>query len=112
MKLIHTLALASLLVGSTIPAAANNNDDNKRAAEQAKKAKAEKEKKKEEKKKVRDQIKEFMLERDKNKDGSLSKDEFLSAEDDKAEGESKFDEYNKNKDRSLSKSEVQDMLGL
>lgn len=78
----------------------------------AKKKQEEKEKKREEKAKRRDALKDFMEYRDKNKDGSLSKEEFLSAEIDKEEGAKKFDRYNKNGDRFLSKGEIAEMLGL
>jgi hypothetical protein len=61
---------------------------------------------------VHDKIKEYLESRDTNKDGSVSRDEFLTAETDKAGGERKFNEHNKNKDRSLSKREIQSMLGL
>lgn len=112
MKLMHTLAVVSLLAVFTVPAAANNNGNNKQAMEQAKKKKDEKEKERAERKKVRDELKDYMEDRDKNKDGSLSLDEFLSGETDKAKGESTFNEFNKNKDRSLTKKEIQTMLGL
>lgn len=64
------------------------------------------------KKKDREAIKDFLETKDKNKDGSLTKDEFISDEDDKEAAGKKFDEANKNGDRALSKSEISDMLGL
>lgn len=50
--------------------------------------------------------------RDGNKDGSLTKDEFLTAESDKKSAAEKFDKFNKNGDRYLSKSELATMLGF
>jgi uncharacterized protein YlxW (UPF0749 family) len=112
MKFMHTLAVVSLLAVFTVPADANNNGNNKKAMEQAKKQKAQKEKERAERKKVRDELKDYMESRDKNKDGSLSLEEFLGGESDKAKGQSTFTEFNKNKDRALSKKEIQTMLGL
>jgi hypothetical protein len=112
MKLIHTLAAVSLIAVFAVPAEANNNGNNRQAEEAARKKKAEKEKAREERKKINEELKEFMEDRDTNKDGSLSREEFLSSESDKGSGESKFNQYNKNKDRALSKSEIKEMLGL
>ena len=113
MKLIPTLALVSLLVAvGTHAEARNNNNNDKRAIEQAKKQKAEREKKRAESKKAHEEITDYLERRDTNKDKSISKDEFLAAETDKAAGEREFNEHNKNKDRFLSRKEIQAMLGL
>ena len=77
-----------------------------------KKKQEEKQQKREENARKRDAISDFMKERDKNNDGSLTKEEFLSGETNKEEGEKKFDRYNKNKDRYLSKAEIAEMLGF
>ncbi|MEK7951814.1 hypothetical protein [Luteolibacter soli] len=62
--------------------------------------------------KKRDAIQEYMHRKDSNKDGSLSRDEFVAGETDQDAAGKKFDQYNKNGDRSLSKSEIEEMLGL
>jgi Tfp pilus assembly protein FimT len=110
MKAI-AIALVAILAVFATPAEAKGGG-NKRANEQAKKKEAEKKKEREEREARRDKIEAFMKDRDGNKDGSLTKDEFISGETDKTEGGKKFDEYNKNKDRYLSKSEIQNLLGL
>jgi hypothetical protein len=112
MKLIQTLVVVSLLAVFAASADARNNGNNKKANEQAEKEKAKKEKERAERKKVREAVDAFMTPRDKNKDGSLTKEEFLSGETDKAAGEKKFNEANKNNDRALYKTEIQAMLGL
>ncbi|MDX1680849.1 MAG: hypothetical protein R3242_08975 [Akkermansiaceae bacterium] len=62
--------------------------------------------------KDRQAIKDFMGPKDKNRDGSLTRAEFISDEDDKEAAGERFDEANKNGDRVLSKSEISGMLGL
>lgn len=62
--------------------------------------------------KDREAIKDFLEPKDKNKDGTLSRAEYLSDEDDKERAGKKYDEADKNKDRSLSKTEISELLGL
>jgi membrane protein involved in colicin uptake len=112
MKLIQTLVVVSMLAVFAAPAEAKKNGNNKKANEQAEKEKAKKEKERAERRVVREKVDAFMKPLDKNKDGSLTKEEFLSGETDKAAGEKKYNQYNKNNDRALYKSEIQDMLGL
>jgi Flp pilus assembly protein TadD len=113
MKLIQTLVVVSLFAVFATPAEAKKRGNNsQKAAEQAQKEKARKEKDRAESRKVREKISAFMQPRDKNKDGSLTKEEFLSGETDKAAGEKKFSQFNKNNDRALYKSEIQTLLGL
>jgi hypothetical protein len=112
MKILHTLAIASLLSFFALPADAGNNNNNKKAIEQAKKLKAQKEKERVERKKVNEEIKDYMATRDKNKNGALSKEEFMLGESDAAKAESTFNTYDKNRDRALHKREIQAMLGL
>jgi membrane protein involved in colicin uptake len=102
------LAITAILV---VPAEAKGRNANQRAAEQARKEKAREEKERAQRKKQRDELSAFIKPLDANKDGSLSKDEFLSGQTDKAAGVKKFDQHNKNGDRFLSKSEVQEMIG-
>lgn len=99
MKTI-ALLLTSLLLA--IPAHAGNKNNKADYREKIREAKA----------KDREAIKAFMEPIDKNRDGSLSKAEFIADEDDKEAAVERFDEANKNGDRSLSKSEISDMLGL
>ena len=103
MKILVLLITSAFLIAPVDAA-------NKGAAR--KKKEEEKQKKREENARKRDAISDFMKERDKNKDGSLTKEEFLSGETNKEEGEKKFDRFNKNSDRYLSKAEISDMLGF
>jgi hypothetical protein len=96
------LFLAALML--VVPAeAANQKKDPKKEAREAERAIRDKD---------REAIKDFLEDKDKNKDGSLSRDEYLSDETDKEAAGKKFDEANKNRDTSLTKSEISDMLGL
>ncbi|MCW1884940.1 hypothetical protein OKA04_09390 [Luteolibacter flavescens] len=100
------LILASLMV--TVDAKPNRAAQRKRDIAEQKRE----QKEREARERKRDAIQGFLRDRDKNKDGSLSRDEFLTGEPDKARGEKRFDRFNKNGDRALSKSEIQDLLGL
>lgn len=103
LKILSLLALSVFLLSPPVEAADNPD---------AKKKKEEKEKKREENAKKREKVKDYMTPLDKNKDGSLSIDEFLSGETSKEEGMKKFDRFNKNGDRTLTRAEIEDMLGL
>jgi hypothetical protein len=109
-KLVYLITLL-VFVGS-LPVHAQRNRRNgaaqKAAAEKRKKEEAEKAKKE----KINNEIEAFVKDRDRNRDKSLTLEEFLSGESDAKAGEAKFQEYNKNKDRYLSKTEVQELLGL
>ncbi len=72
----------------------------------------EKKDKKDAKEKKRTGVKEILDAKDKNNDGSLSLDEFLTGETDTAAATEKFNAANKNGDRFLSKGEIADMLDL
>lgn len=65
-----------------------------------------------ERERKREAVKQFLAEKDKNKDNSVSRDEFLAGESDETAANAKFDEFNKNRDRFLTKSEIETMLGL
>jgi hypothetical protein len=108
---MKALALFVILAALATPAEAKKNNQ-KRQAEQAKKEEARKQKERAERSERRDKIDAFLKNRDTNKDGSLTKEEFITGEGDKTAGAKKFDEHNKNKDRYLSKGEIQDLLGL
>ncbi len=64
------------------------------------------------KEKDREAIKDFLESKDKNKDGSVRRDEYLADANDKEAAGKEFDEANKDRDSSLSKSEISEMLGL
>lgn len=86
---------------------------NKKQIQKANREKAKEEKKEREAREKRGRaIDGFLAARDGNKDGSLTRDEFLTAETDKTKGGGKFDQFNKNGDRYLSKSEIATMLGF
>lgn len=109
-KLVYLIALL-VFVGS-LPVHAQRNRRNgaaqKAAAEKRKKEEAERAKKE----KINNEIEAFIKDRDRNRDKSLTLEEFASGESDAKAAETKFLEYNKNKDRYLSKTEIQELLGL
>lgn len=86
----------------------NGGRETKEDKEERKKEEAEKK----ERERKRQAIQDYLRKKDSNKDGSLSRDEFLATESDKESAGKKFDQYNKNGDRSLSKSEIEELLGL
>jgi hypothetical protein len=75
-----------------------------------------KEKQKEEEKNARGAkrkaVQEILDAKDKNHDGSLSKEEYVAGEADPEAAAKTFDQFNKNKDRFLSKGEIGESLGL
>jgi len=93
-----TLLLAALMLAIPCHAAEKKQD----ADDKIREARA----------KDREAIKSFLEPKDKNKDGSLTLDEFISDEEDKGAARKRFEEANKNGDRMLSKSEISEMLGL
>lgn len=111
MKKILYFLTCFLLLGS-LPVAAQRNRGRNQAAQ---KAIAEKKKKEAAEKAKRDKIDnaidDFLEDHDRNKDGSVTLEEFSSAAGGK-DAEGKFAQYNKNRDRYLSKKEIQEMLGL
>ena len=64
------------------------------------------------KERYRDALKSYMEDRDKNSDGSLTRDEYLESETDKEAAGKAFDAANKNGDRSLTKTEIGEMIGI
>lgn len=101
MKILALLVLSFVLIA---PAEAQKN--NKKEKEEEKK------RKREENENRRNALDEFIKPRDKNKDGSLTLDEFLNVEIDKDAAKKKFEQYNENGDRYLTRSEIASMLGL
>lgn len=106
---ILVLVVSSVLVAPCADARGWNR-------KQIQKANREKEKQEQKEKAAREKrskgIDQFLTPRDGNKDGSLTRDEFLTNEADKVRAGAKFDQFNKNGDRYLSKSEIAEMLGL
>lgn len=112
MKKILYFFTCFALLGSLPLAAQRNRNRNNQAlqraiAEKKKKEAAEKAKRD----KINGAIDDFLKDHDRNKDGSVTLEEFSGS----AAGndaESKFAQYNKNRDRYLSKKEIQELLGL
>ena len=106
-KILALMAMSFCLIAT--PAEARGN--NKGQAE-AKKRKEERAKKRQDREQKREAIDDFLKPLDKNKDGSLTIDEFLAGESDKEEGMKKFQSVNKNGDRTLTRSEIEALLGI
>jgi hypothetical protein len=96
------LLLAALMLVAPAEAATQKKDPRKEAREKERAIKE----------KDREAIKDFLESKDKNKDGSVRRDEYLADANDKEAAGKEFDEANKDRDSSLSKSEISDMLGL
>ena len=107
MKALSLLFIAASLVVSV--------DAKPNRAAQIKRDKAEEkreQKEREAREKKHDAIQKLLDQKDRSHDGSLSLDEFLTGEADKAAATKKFEKFNKNGDRVLSKSEIETLLGL
>ena len=104
IKILGLLALSLCLMSPPVEAAGKGDA--------GKKKKEEREKKRAENAKKRQTMDDYITPLDKNKDGSLTFDEFIEGETDKEAGKTKFERYNKNGDRYLTKAEISDMLGL
>lgn len=108
MKKSFIFVAAALLL--IIPAEAGNKGGaNNAKAQQQKK---ERETKREENGKKRDAVNALLKAKDKNDDGTLSKEEYIAGESDAAAAGAKWDEFNKNGDRQLSRMEIEALLGL
>ena len=107
------LILAALIIPSHMAAGREREPKERKEREENPKQEEEREKaEKAERKRKSDAIKEFLKQKDKNKDSSVSRDEYLADESDKEAAGKKFDEFNKNGDRVLAKSEIEELLGL
>jgi hypothetical protein len=107
MKAISIVLIVASLVVSV--------DAKPRRAAQLKRDRAEERREQKERaarERKREAIQNFLDRKDKNHDGSLSRDEYLAGEADQTAAGKKFDQFNKNGDRTLSKSEIEEMLGL
>jgi hemolysin activation/secretion protein len=109
---IFILAVASLFMSLVVPAEAQrkgrNNQQNQRAQQERKKREAEQKARE----KKHEALASYMKPKDKNHDGSLTKEEFMTGEGDADAAGKKFDQYNLNKDRYLTKTEIEAMLKL
>lgn len=110
MKPFVIAVLGLCLMHGTVEAAHKPPAPNPQQKQEEKKK--EKEKEKADREKRRTGVQALMEAKDKNKDGSLTKDEYIAGETDAAAAAKKFDQFNKNKDRCLSKGEIADLLGL
>lgn len=102
--------IAALALSFLVPAAsaAGGNGGNDKAKQKEEK----KEQEKEAREKKRKAVDEVLAAKDKNDDGSLTKDEYLTGETDVEAASQTFDKFNKNKDRALSKEEIASSLGM
>jgi len=112
MKRIYYV-IACTALPCSLPAEAQNRRNRNGAAQ---KAMAEKRKQEAAEKAKRDKINEaiddFLKDHDRNKDKSVTLEEFTGSSGDAKDAESKFQQFNKNGDRYLSKKEIQELLGL
>ena len=102
-----TVLIAMLSLTAAVEAKAN-----KQSAAKAKQAELQKKKEKKEKENKREALNAVLKAKDKNDDGSVTKDEYLTGEADQEAAAKRFDQFNKNGDRSLSRTELEDSLGL
>jgi phage protein D len=110
MKPFLIAVVGLCLLHATVAAANKPPAPNPQQKQEEKKK--EKEKEKADREKRRTGVQALMEAKDKNKDGSLTRDEYIAGETDAAAAAKKFDQFNKNKDRFLSKGEIADLLGL
>lgn len=108
MKLTSFLAILALCLTVPAEAAKGNGAARQKQKEKEQEKLAERAKRSEN----RNAVKAFMEGKDKNNDGSLSLDEYLTGEADVEAATAKFGEFNKNGDRYLSRQEIETMLGL
>lgn len=105
-------ALSIILMIASLAASAEAKLPRPGQVKRDKAAEKREQKEREAREKKRETIQKFMDAKDKNHDGSLSLEEYLTGESDKTAAEKKFGQYNKNGDRLLSKSEIEELLGL
>ena len=100
------IAALSLTLSITVATAAGDAREKAKAKEKAKQEeKAARDKK-------RDAVNEILKAKDKNDDGSLSLQEYLTGEADVEAATKNFEKFNKNKDRALSKEEIAASVGM
>lgn len=100
------IAALSLTLSIAVATAAGDAREKAKAKEKAKQEeKAARDKK-------RDAVNEILKAKDKNDDGSLSLQEYLTGETDVEAATKNFEKFNKNKDRALSKEEIAASVGM
>lgn len=109
-KLIKPLILTIASLCLIVPAEAGKDD--KSAKEEQKEKEKKKELEKEARENKRKAVQDILDAKDKNHDGSLSREEYLDGEADAEAASKVFDQFNKNRDRALSKTEIAASLGL
>lgn len=109
-KIAYILSL--LVCAGVMPLEARNNKQNAAAQKAYEEKKRKQKAEREARAKVNQEIEDFIADRDKNNDNSLTLEEFASGESNATAAEGTFKLYNKNKDRYLSKTEVKALLGL
>jgi hemolysin activation/secretion protein len=112
-KRIFILNLAIMFLSLAVPAEAQRrgrggNQQNQRAQQERKKREAEQKARE----KKREAFEDFMKPKDKNHDGSLTREEFMNGGGGAEAAGKKFDQYNLNNDRYLTKPEIEAMLDL
>jgi hypothetical protein len=110
MKPFLVAALALSMI--SIVEARKKEDDGKNPQQQQQEKQKQKEADKAARESKRKAVQQALEAKDKNHDGSLSKEEYITGEADAEAATKKFDEFNKNKDRFLSKGELADSLDL
>lgn len=105
------LSLLLVMLSLSVSVEAKQNNQAKKQAAQNKAAEAQKKKEKEARDKKREAIDNVLEPKDKNHDGSLTKEEYLTGEADQDAASKRFDSLNKNGDRYLTRSELEVSLG-
>jgi len=105
---VFALTALSLIVTAEAKKGGNNAAQRARIQQEQKKKAAEKA----ERDKKREAVDGVLKDKDKNDDGSLTRDEYIAGEANADEAGKRFDQFNKNKDRYLSRQEIETMLGL
>jgi hypothetical protein len=109
MKAISLILIVATLVGSA-EAGIRTIRPGQRKRDKAEERREQKERAARERK--HEAIQKLLDQKDRNHDGSLSRDEYLIGEANTEAAGKKFDTFNKNSDRVLSKSEIEELLGL
>ncbi len=106
--IIAVLSLAVL----AIPAEAAKPGQAPKITKRDRQEEKKEEKEREARKRHAEAVHKFLEEKDANKDGTGTRDEYLLGEADKEAAGKKFDEANKNGDRQLSRNEIEALLGF
>jgi len=105
------LSLFIVMLSLVVSVEAKQSRQAQKQAAQNKAAEAQRKKEKEARDKKREAIDNILKPKDKNNDGSLTKEEYLNGEADQAAASRRFDSLNTNGDRYLTRSELEASLG-